>query len=85
MILHLFFASLCTILTLFGMVTFVIDQKYTNDTIQILQLWLTTALYSSNSFMIYIVYKLSELKDSEQNVSIEGTETEQETVLNEDV
>ena len=35
--------------------------------------------------MIYIVYKLSELKDSEQINLHEGTEIEPETALNEDV
>ena len=78
MILHLLFASLGSILQLVSMIIFVTDQAQTNETLQVIAIWLTGFHYFSNCFLIYIVYKLSELKDSEQDDKNEVIETEEE-------
>ena len=78
MILHLLFASLGSILQLVSMIIFVTDQAQTNETLQVITIWLTGVHYFSNCFLIYIVYKLSELKDSEQDDKNEVIETEEE-------
>ena len=79
MILHLLFASLGSILQLVSMIIFVTDQAGTNDTLQVVTIWLAGVHYLSSCFMIYIVYKLSELKDSQQDDPSEATETEDES------